>query len=157
MKQENPRRKRVRAEKIVDRRLQLRFAAWSAGTTLLALGLQYVLTVNTLADVALQPHADVAAAYDAAITGALRNLAISVLIGLPLATVVHVLTSFKVLGPLVAVRRFLTEVRDQRRPSDLRLRKGDELQDLCELLNDATRPLREDGDANEEPQERDAA
>ncbi len=141
-----------RLNKLVDRPLQLRLAGWFVVVGVIGLGLQYVLTVNTMADVALQPHETTAQAYDAVIQTLLRNLGICLLIILPLTTAVGILATFRLLGPISAIRRYLTALDRGESTGPLRLRKGDELQDLCELLNRVTRP-----ETEAESERRDAA
>jgi hypothetical protein len=70
------------------------------------------------------------------------TLAVSLAIVIPVTLVVAVLLTFKVAGPLYRFRVFLNQVKRGERPEDCRIRKSDELQDFCELLNEATAPLR---------------
>jgi len=60
----------------------------------------------------------------------------------PATLVVGILATFLVAGPLYRFEAFLRSVQAGEKPADCRLRKGDELQGFCELLNDVTRPLR---------------
>jgi hypothetical protein len=75
----------------------------------------------------------------------LKAFLISMAILIPTTLVVGVLATFLVAGPLYRFEIFLNSIRNGERPSDCRLREGDELQDFCKLLNEATRPLREQG------------
>ena len=136
--------KKVRKQKLVDRRLQLKLVGWFVVTAAVSLGLQYVLTVNTMAEVALQPHRDTASAFDAVVHASLRNLGVCLLITLPVVAVVAVLATFRILGPLEAMKRFLGAVQRGERDQPMVLRKGDELQELCRLVNEVTEPLREE-------------
>mgnify|MGYP005703992283 CR=1 FL=1 len=63
---------------------------------------------------------------------------------LPLVYAVGILTTFRFAGPIYRFEMFLGQVRRGENPADCRLRKGDHLKDFCELLNDVTRPLREE-------------
>lgn len=145
--------KKMRIKKLVDRRLQLKLTSWFLLFAVLALGLQYVLTVNAMTELALTPHADRAAAYDAAVTASLRILGVCLAVTLPAVMALGIMATFRLVGPIMAFRRFLQQVVAGERPADLRLRRGDELMDVCELLNRATEPLRRE----EGERERDAA
>lgn len=69
----------------------------------------------------------------------------------PLTLVLGVRSLHKVVGPLYRFRLFLKSVAAGERPERCRIRKGDQLQDFCELLNEVTQPLREPrGDADDE-------
>ena len=61
---------------------------------------------------------------------------------LPLVFAVGVLTTFRFAGPVYRFEQFLKNVIAGKAPADCRLRKGDHLQDFCQLLNQATAPLR---------------
>ena len=62
---------------------------------------------------------------------------------LPLTFLVAIASASRWAGPLVRLERFLREVARGESPEDLKLRRGDELQDLARLLNEATAPLRD--------------
>lgn len=134
---------RIRYRKLVDKGLQTRMAAWFLICGTISVGLQFILTVNTMTSVALENHTSPADAYNAVAAGASKILFTTLLLALPISALVGILVSFRVCGPLVAMRNFLSEVAAGRTPQDVRLRKGDELQEFAELLNEATRPLRE--------------
>ncbi|MEW6071144.1 MAG: hypothetical protein AB1726_00935 [Planctomycetota bacterium] len=61
----------------------------------------------------------------------------------PFLVLVGVMVSFRVAGPLHRFESFLRQVIAGERPPDCRLRKGDQLGELCALLNRATAPLRQ--------------
>lgn len=55
---------------------------------------------------------------------------------------VGVAITHKVAGPLHSMERYLRELRAGRAQAPCHLRKGDQLHEFCELLNEATAPLR---------------
>ncbi len=136
--------------KVTDRRLQLRMSLWFTMSGALAIGLQFVLTVNTMGDVALTDHATPAAAYEAASSGALRILATTLFVCLPIMLAVGILVSFRVAGPLRRMREFLRATLEGEAPEELHLRSGDELHELAGLLNQVTRPVRSGAHAGRE-------
>ena len=80
-----------------------------------------------------------------------RSFIITMVLLVPVTLVVGVLATFMVAGPLRCFERFLERVRDGEKPADCSIRKGDELGEFCELLNEVTRPLREEPGAEAVP------
>ena len=68
---------------------------------------------------------------------------------MPLSFAVGVLITFRVAGPVYRLERFLSEVLRGEKPADCRLRKGDELHELCALMNRATAGLRARADGSD--------
>jgi hypothetical protein len=81
------------------------------------------------------------------------SLGLTVLFLTPLLVLVSVLVSFRIAGPLYRLETYLGQVAAGERPPDCRLRKGDKLQELCRLVNEATAPLRrhDQAEALDEP------
>jgi hypothetical protein len=65
----------------------------------------------------------------------LEGLLVSALVFLPLTFAVGVLTTFRIAGPLYRFEMHLKQLLRGERPGPIRLRKGDQLVDFCELLN----------------------
>jgi hypothetical protein len=72
----------------------------------------------------------------------LEILAVSFGMVLPLTVAVGILVTFRIAGPLYRIEKYLGEVLRGEQVGPCRLRKGDELQDLCELINRVSEPLR---------------
>jgi len=72
----------------------------------------------------------------------LEILAVSFGMLLPLIIAVGIMVTFRVAGPLYRFEQYLRDVRDGREIRPCRLRDGDDLQELCELINQVTEPLR---------------
>jgi len=131
-KQHLPRRK-----KLIDRRLQLRLAASYAGVALLSISVQALLFVQELLRIAPRLPAG-HGAFHALIPGVVqRVLLISLALLLPAVLLVAVRATFPVAGPVFAMKRYLKRVADGEDLPPLRIRKDDELQDLCALINAA--------------------
>jgi len=81
------------------------------------------------------------------------SLVFTVTFLVPLTLAVGVVSTHKIVGPLYRFRVYLTQLAGGERPAPCRIRQDDELQDLCELLNRATAPLREAGPAPVERRE----
>ena len=130
-----------RIVKLVDARLQLSMTLWITCTAVVALVVQWMLFTNAMKDFALnQPNP--VAAYDGIASACLSALFMSLAFALPMTIAVGVMTTFKVAGPIQRFRDFLNDLRDGKQPADCKIRKGDQLQDFCELLNDATASIR---------------
>ena len=67
---------------------------------------------------------------------------------LPLTMAVGVLSTFRIAGPVYRFEKFLREVAEGSESQPCRLRNGDQLLELCELLNQATAEAREGNATN---------
>jgi hypothetical protein len=65
----------------------------------------------------------------------IQKFLISVSIAVPLAASVGILYSFKFCGPLYKFKKYFTELQSGRWDERCMLRKGDDLQDICEAIN----------------------
>ena len=72
----------------------------------------------------------------------LEILAVSFGMLLPLTVAVGVLATFRIAGPLYHFEKFLREVQDGSEVHPCRLRDGDQLEELCDLINSATAEAR---------------
>lgn len=148
---------KLRKNKLIDPRLQLKFAAAFACTAGLAALVQAMVLSHTLSKLSLQLPSDGQLVRDRTPALLASGLGWTLLLLVPLATATGVLMSFKLVGPLHRFKVFLRDVIAGRRPADCRIRKDDELHDVCALLNEATAPLREAQDADGPEEELDRA
>ena len=72
----------------------------------------------------------------------LEILAVSFGMLLPLTIAVGIMATFRIAGPVYKFEKYLREVRDGSEIRPCVLREGDELQDLCALINEVTEPIR---------------
>lgn len=131
-----------RSQRLVDPRLQLKLSTWFLGLAVLALVFQYILLTTTMSSLSLELGGDAAMAHERIMSACMHVLGISLAVVLPATLIVGVLVTFRIAGPIARFTRFLEEVRADKRPADCQVRRGDELQDFCRLLNEATAPLR---------------
>ena len=132
-----------RRRKLIQPGLQLRLSAKFLGLIVLMLGLQYILLESLLHQAANRLPANSGWFADETAYIGIELLGWSALVFLPLTFLVGVIGSFRFAGPLYRFDRFLNAVIAGERPDDIRLRAGDELMDLANLLNEATLPIRE--------------
>jgi len=64
---------------------------------------------------------------------------------LPLTVAVGILVTFRIAGPIYRFEKYLESVIKGEEVGPCRIRKGDEFQELCELINQATVGMREHG------------
>ena len=135
--------KQPRRLKLVRPGLQLRLILVFAGMSALCLTLQYILFTSILASAATKlPHDGMLLldeATDLLVAGFLASFGLL----LPLTFVVGVLSSHRFAGPIFRFEAYLREVLDGKAVDPCVLRDGDELVDLCGLINEATVHLRE--------------
>jgi hypothetical protein len=80
----------------------------------------------------------------------LEILVVSFGLVLPLTIAVGILVTFRIAGPLYRIEKYLGDVLRGEEVGPCKLRRGDELEDLCDLVNRVTEPMRL-RNANEAP------
>lgn len=128
--------------KLIQPRLQLRLIGAFVGMSALALSLQFLIFTSSMTELASELPEDGAVLVERVPAHLQQILLVSFLIFLPLIFCVGVLVTFRIAGPLYRFEVYLKQVIRGERPADCRLRSGDELHGLCELINQATAPLR---------------
>jgi hypothetical protein len=136
-----------RRKKLIDPRLQLRMTGAFLAMAALSLLLQFLLFAQNLSSVAATLPQDGPVLMER--TGGLlgRTLLVSFGLLLPVTLLVGVMVTFRVAGPMYRFRAWLGEIADGGDPGVCRIRKGDEFQDFCKLLNRVAGPLREANEA----------
>lgn len=137
--------------KLIKPSLQLKLVGTFVGLTALTLLLQYLLITAHLTDAATRmPDGGI---YLISLMPEMltKVLLLSFLVVLPLIFCVGVLTTFRIAGPVYRFEQYLGSVARGEEVGPCRLRKGDELWDLCDKINEATAVIRhtrlpQDGD-----------
>lgn len=109
-----------------------------AGVAALALVLQYLLFARILSDVAAGLPDDGNLMIEVAADKLLAALAISFVVLLPATLWIGIQSTHRIAGPLHRIEQFLRDVREGRARAQCELRRGDELQELCDLANQVT-------------------
>ncbi|MEO6710579.1 MAG: hypothetical protein ABI054_00635 [Planctomycetota bacterium] len=135
--------KHPRKIKLILPRVQLRLIAAFLCLSAIALFMQYMLLMSVLSDTASELPHDGLLMIDGLGEMLGRIFLVSAGVIMPLTLMVGILVTHRLLGPIYRFKVFLKQVADGERPPDCRLRHGDELQDLCDLINRATVPLRQ--------------
>jgi signal transduction histidine kinase len=131
-----------RTIKLILPRLQLKLIFVFVSLSALALLLQYLLLMSVLANVAAELPHDGLLLLDGLGAMMSRIFLISAGVLLPLTALVGVLVTHRFAGPIYRFQIFLRQLAKGERPRDCKLRKGDELQEFCDLLNQATASMR---------------
>jgi len=126
---------RRRKFRLLTPRLQLRLMAGFGGIALLALVLQFLLFQHAIGEAAVVMQGSDTAVVDR-LTGELQTtLLISVGVLLPAVFAVGTSAVLRFVGPLFRFKKWLEEVLDGKDPGALKLRPGDDLQDLAQLID----------------------
>ena len=128
--------------RLIRPRLQLRLIMSITGVAVLALALQYMVFMRVLASVALALPNDGAALMTLISAKLLAVAILTLAMLLPAALLVGVLVTHRIAGPIYRFEVYLKQVLAGTQTAECRLREGDELQDLCVLINQVTEPLR---------------
>ena len=134
--------KHKRHIKLIKPGLQLKLVGMFVAVSATSLLLQYLLFASRFAEVA-STMPDGGSHVMAVLPGILMEvLVMSFTFLLPVMLCVGVLSTFRIAGPLYRFEQYLGQVVRGEVTGPCRIRDGDELWDLCDLINEATAPLR---------------
>jgi ABC-type Fe3+ transport system permease subunit len=142
--------KRRRTRKLINTKLQLKLTLWVMGVATLTMLFQFFILTTVVSRMALDLPHDSNIFLDGLLETLMRSFVAALAISLSLTFVAGVLLTHRVAGPIYRFTKFLESVKRGERPADCRIRRNDELQDFCQLLNEATAPMR-GSDAFETP------
>lgn len=123
-------------------RIQARFLTLTLAVIATSLLVNSGLVVWSLAGLARELPNDGALVQERIVPILLRDLVWALALTAPAFALLAMASLMGVIGPLFRMHRFLQAVVQGAHPERCQLRKGDELQEVCELLNRATEPLR---------------
>jgi len=139
----------MRLKKLVRTDVQVKLTLYFALLSVFSLVFQFLLMLNAVSAIPSETLGAPGLA-ELVVEATTRTLWLSLAVVVPVTTLVGVLSTFRIAGPLYRFGVFLRQVQAGDRPADCRLRKGDELQDLCVLLNETTAPLRHAASAGDD-------
>ena len=131
-----------RRRKLIKPGVQLTLSGVFAGITILSLLLQALLFSSLLTSTAERMPVGGNYLIDLMPTLLLRSFLFSFGIALPLTLAIGVLATFRIAGPIHRFENYLRGVIRGGQLGPCKIRDGDALAELCELINDATAPLR---------------
>lgn len=137
-----PRLRLSRRQKLVRPRLQLALVGAFVGLSAAALLLQFLVLSLRLTSAAGDLDAAGGRLTDV-LPELLTELAVlSVAVLLPAISIAGVFLTFRLAGPIHRFEAFLRSVSSGEQIGPCKIRDDDELQELCDLINEATEPLR---------------
>lgn len=132
-----------RKVKLILPSLQIRLIGYFAGASLLSLGLQYLLFSQSISSLASDLPRDGVIVLDK-LPGMLAGVFLtSAALIFPVIAWIGLQTTFRFAGPLYRFEKHLSGVVDGSESNACNLRRGDQLQQVCRLMNEATRLQRE--------------
>jgi hypothetical protein len=132
-----------RTRRLIEPRVQLRLVLVFLATASLAALVQALVVTFLLTRLVREVPSDGLVLSSELIEILAKSLLVTAAVLVPLTVAVGVWSTHRIVGPLHSfLRTDLTELASGGRPGPCRVRQEDELQDLCELLNRATEPLR---------------
>ena len=140
--------KHKRRIKLIQPQLQLKLIGTFLGMSALSLLLQFLLFTSRVSEMAGTLPQDGILLMSSLQKTTWQIFLVSFGMLLPLTFLVGVLVTFRWAGPLYRFKVHLMRIANGERPGDVRIRKGDELQDFCEILNRAVRDLQENPAGN---------
>jgi hypothetical protein len=132
-----------RKKKLINPRLQLRLVVIFLCAAGLAVQVEAILITLTLTRLSRTLPNDGSELLEQLPEFVRTNLLLTFLLLAPLMLGVGIVATFRIAGPLHNFEKFLRAVRDGQQVDPCQIRKGDELQAICTLLNEVTAPLRE--------------
>ena len=131
----------TRSRKLVNSSLQLKLIVVFVSLASVAAMFQAVLFNGSITRLATAMTTDGQALSDA-LPGMLAwNLGLTLGLLVPGLLVVGLAVTHRIAGPIFVFERFLAQLARGERPDPVKLRQGDELQALCERLNEAVEAL----------------
>lgn len=134
-----------RSKQLIHPRLQWRLVLTFLGVSLVGLLLQFVLCAATMSALASELPQDGPLLMERIPSYTLTILAISMCVLFPLTITIGILATFRIAGPLFRFEQHLKAIARGEDPGECHIRKGDQLQDLCDTFNSALDAMRKQG------------
>ncbi len=131
-----------RLRQLVDNRLQLQLSAWFVGVAALSMVFAFFAFTATMSRYAMELPNDAKLFLGGWMDAMIPTFLAAMGIVLSLTFIVGIVAMHRIAGPIYRFSRFLEALERGEQPVDCRLRKKDQLQDFCTLLNRATAPMR---------------
>lgn len=147
-----------RRRKLIKPGIQLRLVLSFVGLSILGQVLLFLLLGSRLTQAAAGLPGDGGELAQEVPRMLLATFAASLAIVVPVTFVFGVLLTFRVAGPIYRFETYLKSLARGEQLGPCRIRKGDELQFLCDAINEATAPLQaRQGEPAEEPVEEESS
>ena len=137
-----------RRNRLPQPRFQLKLVASFAGMCVLALLGQVLVVGAQLTETSSMMSSGGVQLADAVPGIMTRSLLASAVLVLPALVLIGIRLTFRFAGPLYRIEQHLRSVAAGERPGHCRIRKTDDLQELCQLVNEALDSARSQGEAD---------
>ena len=138
-----PQHKYKRKKKLIQPKFQLKIAFACLGIAVMSALVLTVLINQVVLDFSDKGWIDSAKVESEWMGVVMTKLLIALAILTPMTLALGVILMHRVAGPIYRFQQFIRAVGRGEHPQECRLRQGDELTDLCDLLNQFTAPIRE--------------
>lgn len=138
-----PQQKYKRKKKLIQPKFQLKIAFACLGIAVIAALVLTIVINQMVLDFSNKGWIDSAKVSSEWRGVVMTKLLIALAILTPMTLALGVILMHRVAGPLYRFRQFISAVGRGEHPQECRLRKSDELADLCDLLNKFTAPIRD--------------
>ncbi len=154
MSESTPRKKQLRTRKLIDKSLQLRLVGAFIAVGCVATLFQVVLLNNSMLNLSedLAKNGDILLATTPGIL--MRSVMITMGLLVPALTLVGILITHRIAGPAYRMRCYFQEIEQSGEVKyKCKIRKHDELQSMCKLVNKAVERVQADHAAQLESSE----
>lgn len=131
-----------RRRKLIQPALQIRLVASFVGLAALAMGTQFLLMGYRLVEAATELDGAGGQLADQVPTILVEVFLVSLGLLLPVIFLFGIVMTFPIAGPIHRFEQYLRAVSRGEQLGPCKIRDGDQLQDLCDAINEATEPLR---------------
>ena len=135
-------RKYKRKKKLIKPKFQLKVAGACLGIALMAVLTMMILLNEAILDFADKGWVDSAALQNEWMSVLLTKLGIALVIFAPMTLALGIILMHRVAGPIYRFEQFLAAVARGEHERECKIRDGDELVEMCDLLNRFTAPIR---------------
>lgn len=131
-----------RRKKFIESELQLRIVFMILLISILALLINLQMSLTSVWSISAGAFTSVENALDQVQKGLVMKFLITAVLTIPLCISAGILFSFRFAGPIYKFKKYFRELVHSRWDERCRLRKGDDLKDLCEAINDGLEQFR---------------
>lgn len=137
-----PQRNHKRRRKLIKPRFQLKVALSGLGIAVVSVFVLVIIMNSAIVEFADKGWIDARALRNEWVGILVSKLLLALALLVPMTLALGVVLTHRIAGPLYRFELFLNAVMRGEHPGECHLRNGDELLELCELLNKVTEPLR---------------
>lgn len=131
-----------RRKKLIKPRFQLKLACAGLAIALVSVMVLMILLNEAIMDMMDKGWLDPVSVQSGWIGMLAGKLLLAAALLVPLTIALGIILTHRIAGPMYRFEQFLVSVHAGEKPGPCVIRKGDEFQEFCDLLNEVTAPLR---------------